>query len=142
MHEAFDREEKIKGSSDRSFGLVMACGFAVIALAPLLHLRSPQGGTRWWALVVAVLFLLFALAWPRALAPLNKLWLRFGLLLSRIVSPVVLALLYYSTLVPVGFLMRSVGKDPLKLRFDPAAASYWERRSPPGPAPEGMKNQF
>ena len=111
---------------------------ALYALAPLLH----DNPVRWWALAAAAVFCGLALLLSRALAPLNRLWSRFGLLLSKIVSPIVLALLYFLTVVPVGLLMRLSGKDPLRLRFDPKAESYWIPRTPPGPAPDSMKNQF
>ncbi|HUC62611.1 MAG TPA: SxtJ family membrane protein [Alphaproteobacteria bacterium] len=140
MHEEFDREEEIAGSSDRTFGLVMAAGFALVGAAPLLH--RGLDAVRWWSIALALAFLLAALVRPSLLAPLNRLWLRFGLLLARIVSPIGLALLYFTTLVPVGLLVRATGGDPLRLRRDPAATSYWIRRTPPGPAPESMKNQF
>ena len=68
------------------------------------------------------------------LRPLNRLWLRFGLLLAAVVSPIVLALLFYLTIAPIGFMMRLAGKDPMRSRRDPNATSYWIRREPPGPA--------
>jgi hypothetical protein len=140
MHEDFTREKEVHGSSDRSFGLVMAAFFAILAVIPLLQ-RSLVS-VRWWALGVAAVFLALALLWAAALRPLNRLWLRLGLLISKIVSPVVLTVLFYATVTPVGLLMRAVGKDPLRLRRNAAAASYWIPRVPPGPAPDSMKHQF
>ena len=75
-----------------------------------------------------------------ALAPLNRWWTK--VLLYRVVNPIALGLLFYVAVMPVGLLMRVPGKDPLQLRRDPDAASYWIDRTPPGPAPESMKNQF
>ena len=139
MHEQLDRKTRVDGSSDRSFGLVMAGFFALVGLAPLVF---GKGGTpRLWALAVAAAFLVLALAWTAPLAPLNRLWFRLGLLLHRVMSPVILVLLYAVGIVPVGLLMRAFGKDPLRLRRDPHAASYWIVREPPGPAPETMANQ-
>ena len=140
MHEDFTRKETVKGSSDRSFGFVMAAFFALVALFPLLH--GPLSSVRWWALVVAVAFLASALLWTAPLRPLNRAWLKLGLLLSRIVSPIVMMVLFYATVTPVGALMRWAGKDPLRLRRNTAAASYWIPREPPGPAPDSMKQQF
>jgi predicted membrane metal-binding protein len=140
MHEDFTREEEVHGSSDRSFGVVMAAVFAIVALLPLLH--EPLSSIRWWALAVAAVFAALAFLWTAPLRPLNRLWLKLGLLLSKIVSPVVLALLFYGTVTPVGLLMRAVGKDPLRLRRNAAAASYWIPREPPGPAADSMKQQF
>src|SRR5262245_19788885 len=77
-----------------------------------------------------------------ALAPLNKSWTKLGVLPYRIVSPVVMAFLFYVIVTPMGLLMRMLGKDTLRLRRDPDAASYWIHRTPLGPAPESMKNQF
>lgn len=139
MHENLQRREKIKGSSDRSFGLVIAAGFTLVALLPTWR---PPHEPRWWALPLAIFFALFALFWPNRLAPLNKLWLRFGLFLSAVVSPIVLGLLFYTTLLPIGLLMRVFGKDPLRLRPDHAGDSYWINRSSTGPSPQTMKHQF
>ena len=139
MHENLQRGEKIKGSSDRSFGLVIAVGFAVVALLPLW--RYPHQ-PRWWALVPAIVFTLFALLRPQWLAMPNRLWLRFGLLLSSIVSPIVLALLFYTTIVPIGLLMRLSGKDPLRLRPDRVSGSYWIGRDSGGSSTSSIKQQF
>jgi predicted membrane metal-binding protein len=139
MHENLERREKIKGSSDLSIGLVIAAGFALVALLPLW--RSPHQ-PRWWALGLAIAFALFALLWPKRLAVLNRLWLRFGLLLSVVVSPIILGLLFYTTLLPIGLLMRVSGKDPLRLQPDRAGGSYWIRRDSSSAATDSMKHQF
>lgn len=139
MHEDFSRSPEIKGSSDRSFGLIVAAFFALVAVLPVLH--RPPSSVRWWALAVAVGFLTFALLRSRTLRPLNRAWQKLGLLLSRIAGPVVLALLFYAVVTPVGLLMRVSGNDPLRLRRR-KPVSYWIAREPPGPAPETMKNQF
>ena len=140
MHEDFTRQEEIRASSDRSFGLVMAACFGIVALLPLLH--APVSAIRWWALAIAAAFLALALLWTAPLRPLNRWWLKLGLLLSKVVSPIVLMLLFYATVTPIGLLMRATGKDPLRLRRDSAARSYWIPREPPGPAPDSMKQQF
>ncbi len=137
-HEDLRRDEEVKGSSDRSFGLVFTVVFAVIGCWPLIDAAQP----RWWALALAGLFLLAALVRPALLAPLNRIWLRFGLLLHRVVNPIVMGFLFFLVVTPTGLLMRMTGKDPLRLRPDPEAKTYWIEREPPGPAPETMKNQF
>jgi Saxitoxin biosynthesis operon protein SxtJ len=137
-HEDFSRQEDIKPSSDRSFGLVIATFFLIITFWPLIHAEA----VRWWALAVAAAFAVVALVWTAALAPLNKCWTKLGILLYRIVSPIVLGLLFYVTVTPIALIMRLLGKDPLRLRRDPDAASYWIDRTPPGPGPESMTNQF
>jgi len=140
MHEQLDRKARVEGSSDRAFGLVMAGFFALVAIAPLV--LGKDGGLRLWALAIAAVFLAFALLWTAPLAPLNRVWFRLGMLLHRITSPVILALLYGVGILPVGLIMRAAGKDPLRLRRNAQAASYWIPREPPGPAPETMANQF
>jgi hypothetical protein len=137
-HELQHRIDAVKTSSNRNFGLVFAAFFALVAAVGLWH-----GTARWpiW-LGLACAFLLLAFIAPRLLAPLNWLWTKFGLLLHRIVSPIFLTVLFYGCIVPVGFLMRLSGKDPLRLKYEPAAKSYWITRTPPGPAPESFKQQF
>jgi hypothetical protein len=76
------------------------------------------------------------------LSPLNRLWLRLGLLLQRITNPIVLGILFFGTVLPIGLLMRLAGKNPLRLGFDRDARSYWTPRQPPGPAPDTMPRQF
>lgn len=137
-HENLSRESEVRGSSDRSFGLVFAVVFLTIGLWPLV-----RGGTlRAWALVLAGAFLIAALTRPSLLAPLNRLWTRFGLLLGKVTTPIVMSILFYLVVTPTGLLMRLFGKDPLRLSRDREADSYWIKREPPGPSPETMTNQF
>ena len=137
-HEDLSREQIAKSSSNRAFGVVFSFVFLLVAIWPLLH-RHP---VRWWALGVCAGILAIALGHPSLLALPNRLWTRLGMLLGHIVSPVALGLLFYAVLMPVGLLMRWAGKDPLRLRADPDAASYWVTRAPPGPPPNSMENQF
>ena len=127
-----------QGGSDRAFGVLVAVVFAVIGCWPLMGRGTP----RWWSLAVAAIALVVAVAAPRWLAPLNRLWFRFGLLLHRVASPVVMAVVYFGVVTPTGLLMRLFGKDPLRLKRDPAAETYWMDRVPPGPARDSMVNQF
>jgi saxitoxin biosynthesis operon SxtJ-like protein len=137
-HEFQPRTEVVKISSDRSFGLVAAGFFALVGT-----LSAYNNGDRWplW-FTLAVTFAGVALAAPHTLAPLNRLWAKLGLLTHKIVSPLVLGLIFYACIVPVGWLMRMTGKDPLRLRLEPDSQSYWIHRVPPGPAPDSFKNQF
>jgi hypothetical protein len=137
-HEFQPREEVTKTSSNRSFGLVFAAFFGLLTALGLW-----RGTERWpiW-LGLACVSVILALAAPQLLAPLNRLWTKFGLLLHRIVSPVILAILFYGCIAPIGFLMRLSGKDPLRLRYEPEAESYWIERSPPGPQPATFKDQY
>lgn len=121
--------------SDRAFGWVMAAALAIIAAAPLRH-GLPM---RTWAVVAAAGFAAAAAIRPRVLRPLNRVWTRFGLLLNRVTSPVLLAVVYYAAVVPTGLVMRALGRDPMRRAREPGAGSYWIRRqNPPGP----MTRQF
>ncbi len=137
-HEMFSREEKVVAGSDRSFGIVMAAAFAVVTLLNAWHM-----GRIWpWTGGTAALFLAAAWLRPAVLARLNRLWLKFGLLLHRVVNPIVMGLIFYGTVLPTGLVMRALGKDLLRLKRQPDAESYWIVRTPPGPAPATMKDQF
>jgi hypothetical protein len=138
-HESFDRAEQVKTGSDRVFGLVFAVVFALIGVFPWIF---SDGAVRVWALAVGAAFLAIALAVPRILHPLNRLWMRFGLLLHRIVNPVVLGIMFFVVVTPIALLMRWRGKDPLRLRFDAAAKTYWIARTPPGPDPRSLNHLF
>jgi hypothetical protein len=137
-HENLNREEHIEGSSDRSFGLVFAGVFIAVAVLPLFHGES----VRWWAAAVAIVFALVALVKPALLAGLNRFWIKLGILLGKVVSPIALGILFYAVITPLGFVIRLTGKDPLRLKFAPDADSYWIPRDPPGPTPDSMTNQF
>lgn len=137
-HEDFTRQEEHKGPADRSFGWVFVVFFAFLALSPLIGGRP----VRAWALVLSAVTALVTKIHPAILHPFNRAWMAFGLLLSRITNPIITALLLYLVFTPVGFLLRIAGKDPLRLRREPQAASYWIERKPPGPKPETMAQQF
>ena len=132
------KHDDIKMGSERGLGLVFAIVFAIIALWPVIW----GGGLRLWAIAIAAVFLILAFLWPAILRPLNIAWFRFGMLLGAVMTPLVMALLYAVAFVPTGWLMRLFGKDPLRLKRDSAAASYWIVREEPGPAPGTMKRQF
>ena len=136
-HESFTRDEAAQPGSDRTFGLVMTGALALVSLLNGWHF-----GRVWpWTLAAAVLFLIAALARPSSLRPLNYLWMKLGLLLHRIVNPIVMGLLFYGTILPTGLVMRMRGRDLLRLKRDSSAESYWITRVP-GPAPETMRDQF
>jgi hypothetical protein len=138
IHEDFSRARHVKAASNRAFGGVFAAVFLIVAWWPVAF----GGALRWWSLIVSALVLLVTIAAPALLAVPNRLWLRFGLLLNRIISPVVLAVLFYAVITPAGVMMRVFRRDPLRLRRDGAAQSYWIKRDPPGPEPASMSNQF
>lgn len=123
--------------SDRSFGLVFAAFFLIVAIFPLIG----GGGPRWWAAAVAAVFLVAAQVAPARLRPLNRLWFRFGLLLNRIVSPVVMGILFFAVVTPTGLVRRLRNPDPLRQRFKPEASSYWIDMPDAGPK-SSMRRQF
>ena len=138
VHERLTGDHPITGSSDRSFGVVITVALTAVGLFPLLNGEPP----RWWSLAVAGVMLVVTLVRAELLSPFNRVWFRFGLFLHRIVNPVIMAVIYFAVVTPTGLIMRAVGKDPLRLRRDPNAESYWIHRTPPGPEPESMTNQF
>ncbi len=138
FHERLDREGPTRAGSPRAFGFVFAAVFVAIALWPLWE----SGKIRIWAAAIAVAFFAAAIFAPGALAPLNRLWFRFGLMLHKIVSPLVMGILFFTTVTPIAILMRLAGKDPLRLKFDREARSYWIARVPPGPSPDSLRHQF
>ena len=122
-------------SSEKSFGVVFSIVFLIVALYPLINSES----LRIWALVVSIIFFLLAFLAPKILVLPNKLWFKFGLLIGSIVAPIVMAFVYFVTVLPTGLIMRLLGKDLLKQKLDKNAKSYWiERTEPMG----SMKNQF
>ena len=137
-HEDLSRSQTVKTSSDRFFGLTFFAVFLIIALWPLLS----RGSIQPIALGIALAFLAVSLIAPAWLAPLNRLWLKFGELLHRITSPIILGVMFFGVITPVGWLMRLAGKDLLRMKFDRGAPSYWIRREPPGPDKTSLKRQF
>lgn len=137
-HEILTREEKVKGSSDRSFGLTFAA--VALILGGIALWRGRDWGV--YALAASVAFAALALAAPKLLAPFNRAWLKLGLLLHHVVNPVVMGLMFFGVITPMALVLRLAGKDLLRLRFDRQARSYWIPREPPGPAPDTMRHQF
>jgi multisubunit Na+/H+ antiporter MnhB subunit len=126
---------EIKMGSERGFGIVFGCVFALVAAWPL----ASGGDLRLWATAVSAVFFLLAATYPLCLAPLNRLWFRFGLAIGRIMAPLVMALIYFAAVVPTGLIMSLLGHDLLRQRIDKSADSYWiDRTDDVG----SMKNQF
>jgi hypothetical protein len=123
--------------TERNFGLVFATFFAILSA-----LRA-YAGRDWEGLAVAaVAMVILALAMPIALAPFNRIWYRFGMLLSKFAQPVVLGLMFFVTVTPIALIMRTTGKDPLRLRLKKDTDSYWVSRDPPGPPGSSLNRQF
>ena len=122
-------------SSPKSFGIVFSIVFLIVSLYPLIN----SEGIRSWALAVSAIFLFLAFIAPNTLSLPNKLWFKFGMLLGSIIAPIVMALVYFLTVLPTGLIMRLFGKDLLNRKLDKNAKSYWiERTEQMG----SMKNQF
>lgn len=127
-----------KVGSERSFGVVFAIVFAIIGTVPLL--RGDE--LRHWSLLAATVFLGLGLLAPAILRPLNILWFKFGLLLGRIIAPIVISLLFFVAVTPTALIMRLLRKDVLLLKLDRNAKSYWISRSKTENPMGSMKNQF
>lgn len=137
-HEHFEPHHEIAVSSERNFGLVFAGFFGIVAGVRYWH---AQADAAWW-LAAGAVFALLAFFWTAPLAPLNRLWARLGRLLHAIVNPVLMGLVFALAIVPTGLLMRLAGKDPLRLRRDPSATTYWVACPPPQGREGAMKDQF
>ncbi len=145
-HEASVRAHDIKMGSEQGFGMVFAVVFGLIGLWPAIRLgwrpSFDASLLRWWSLAIAICFLAVTLVYPPALRPVNRLWFLFGMLLSRVVTPIVMVLLFALAVAPTAIVMRLRGHDLMRLRLDRQAKSYWLVREPPGPAPETMRKQY
>ena len=126
--------DEIKISSNRSFGIVFFVVFLLIALYPLLK----DSDLRIWSLLISFIFLALGLSNSNLLTPLNKLWFKFGLFLGKIISPLIMGLIFFAVVTPIGILMRMLGKDLLNLKYN-KKKSYWIEKT--GPKSK-MKNQF
>ena len=124
----------IKISSNRSFGIVFFIFFLIIALYPLLNNQN----IRLWSLIISMVFLILGLLNSNLLRPLNKIWFRFGLLLGKVVSPLIMSIIFFLVVTPIGIFMKVLGKDLINLKFN-NKKTYWIEKS--GPKSK-MKNQF
>ena len=101
----------INKSSNRSFGIIFFVVFMIVALWPLLNSEN----VRIWSLVISIIFFFLGILNSKLLTPLNKLWMKFGLLLGKVISPAVMAVIFFGVVTPTGLIMRIFGKDILKL---------------------------
>ena len=138
MHENLDRDHAVEGPSDRSFGVTFA-----VVLSLFAALSYWKSGDLWPYLIGAGgLFGLAALLRPGVLAPLNRLWMKFGLVLHKVMTPLIMGLLFFGVMMPFGVVMRLSGKNLLGLKPEGEKASYWVERNPAGPDAASMPNQF
>jgi len=121
-------------SSNKSFGIVFFIVFLLISIYPLIK----NGELRLWSLIVALIFLILGLLNSKILTPLNSIWFKFGLLLGKVVSPVIMGIIFFAVVTPTSIIMRILGKDLLNLRYS-KNKSYWIEKE--GPKSK-MRNQF
>jgi len=126
--------DEVKISSNKSFGIVFFIVFLIIAIYPLLS----QNEIRLWSLIISIIFLILGLLNSKLLTPLNKIWFKFGILLGKIVSPLVMGLIFFFVVTPTGIIMRILKKDLLNLKFN-KKTTYWIEKNDPK---SNMKNQF
>ena len=124
----------IKIGSNRSFGVVFFIVFLIISIYPLLNNEN----IRIWSLVISIIFLILGLLNSKLLNPLNKIWFKFGLLLGKIISPIVMGIIFFFVVTPIAILMKLLRKDLINLKFN-KNKTYWIDKS--GPKSK-MKNQF
>ena len=126
--------DDIKISSNRSFGIVFFIVFLLIALYPLSYSKEIS----FWSLIISLIFLILGLLNSKILTPLNKLWFKFGIFLGKVVSPLIMGIIFFLVVTPIGLIMRLFGKDVLNLKYN-NNKSYWIEKN--GPKSK-MKNQF
>ena len=126
--------DDVKIGSNRSFGIVFFVVFLIIATYPLIN----GDELRLWSLIISIIFLFLGLVNSKILNPLNKLWFKFGIFLGKIISPLLMGIIFFLVVTPIGLLMRLLNKDLLNLRFN-NNGSYWIEKTEPK---SKMKNQF
>lgn len=126
--------QDIKIGSNRSFGVVFFIVFFIVAIYPLIN----GGHIRIWALIISLIFLSLGLINSSILTPLNKIWFKFGILVGKVISPIIMATIFFIVVTPIGLIMRILKKDVLNLKYN-SSASYWIEKNEPA---SKMKNQF
>ena len=129
-----DKNSNLKIGSNKSFGIVFFIVFLIVGLYPLVNKEE----LRIWCLIISLFFLILGSINSKILTPLNKIWFKFGILLGKIVSPIIMGVIFFLVVTPIALIMRIVGKDLLNLKFN-KDKSYWIQKT--GPKSK-MKNQF
>ena len=127
--------QKEKLPSNRNFGLVFFVFFLIIGLWPLLETNE----IRYWSIFFSIIFFLLGITNSKLLNPLNKIWFNFGILLGKVISPLIMGIIFFLVVTPIGVIMRVIGKDILSLKYNKKNKSYWIEKN--GPKSK-MKNQF
>ena len=125
---------EIKIGSNKSFGIVFFIVFLIIAFYPLFY----EGSLRIWSLIISITFLILGLTNSKVLTPLNNIWISFGIILGKVISPLIMGIIFFFVVTPIGVFMRIIGKDLLNLKFT-KQKSYWIENNQPK---SKMKNQF
>ena len=128
------KNNKIKISSNKSFGIVFFTVFLIIAIWPLLN----GYGIRYWSLIISIVFLLLGILNSKILTPLNKIWFKIGILLGNVISPIVMSIVFFLVVTPTSFIMKILGNDLLNLKKN-TKNSYWIKKQNQN---SRMKNQF
>jgi len=129
------KKNSVKISSNKSFGFLFFVVFIAVSLWPLKF----QEDLRLWALILSLIFLVLGILNSRFLTPLNKLWNKFGIFLGSIVSPIVIGVVFFMIVTPIGLIMRFLGKDLLRVNKNKTASTYWINREKQKTT---MKKQF
>jgi len=117
--------------SDRKFGWTFTALFVLVGVV-----SHP------WALAAAAVLAVITLTRAQWLSPAKRAWMKFGELLNHIVSPIVMGVIFFAVFTPVALVMRALGRDAMARAYEPAAPTYWKRRTPPGPADDSFRNLF
>ena len=128
------KNTEIKISSNKSFGFVFSFVFLIIALWPLLDM----GSIRLWSISISIIFFILGILNSKILTPFNRLWFKFGILLGRIISPIIMLIIFFFVVTPIGLFMRIIGKDLLNLKKNDKK-TYWIKKEN---LKSSMKNQF
>ena len=128
-------KSNIKISSNRNFGLVFFFIFLVVSIWPLTHNESP----RIWSAIISLAFLILVLTRSILLTPLNRLWTKFGIILGSIIAPIVMGVVFFLVVTPIGLVMKIIGMDLLSIKYDKKKETYWVKRDKPTST---MKQQF
>ena len=129
------KNNKIKISSNKSFGIVFFTVFLIIAIWPLLNGYE----IRYWSLIISIVFLFLGILNSKILTPLNKTWFKIGILLGNIISPIIMSIIFFLVVTPTGIIMRLLGKDLLRQKINKSKKSYWIKNIT---SLDSMKNQF
>jgi len=129
------KKKNIQTSSNKSFGIVFFLVFFIVGVYPLLN----QGEIRIWSIIISIIFLFLGIFNSKILTPFNKFWVKFGIILGKFVSPIILGLIFFFVVLPTGLIMRMIKKNFLGVKFDKNLKTYWVKKEK---QLSSMKDQF